>query len=353
MAITFNSRLSRAVDGAVLWRLGLISVAPAGPDAGVVADPDAFWTASRVDQPAPLQARILPTPPWARLLPRSARPAMVELSGPSRGPGDHWGATSLRARVAINARPDAPFVLLLHGYAVPAPWYEERQMQLLVRRGFSVGRLDLPFHLSRRVPRHAPGSGFFSSDPARTLAVLCQAVEDAAAVVAWAREELGVRTGVHGVSLGGLVGGLLACATELDAAALITPPSDLVEIIMELAPIRLRRELDVVDGHGGPWASDAAAARAYLSRRLAPVTLPRLRLRTRPEHVVLIAADHDRIVGAGPVRQTAAAWGVDCWEYSLGHVTVMAARGLVGRVHARLAADLGVAAPSQVGSAAG
>ena len=55
------------------------------------------------------------------------------------------------------------------------------------------------------------------------------------------RDELGARIGVHGVSLGGLVGGLLAATVPLDSAMLITPPCDLVEIILELAPRRLCR----------------------------------------------------------------------------------------------------------------
>jgi hypothetical protein len=336
-----NSRLSRAVDGAVLWRLGLISVAPSSGDGDGLLDPQAFWSASRVATPAPLSAKLVRTsPPWARLVARNERPTFIDLFGPSQGPGDHWGATSLRARLALNPRPDAPFVLLLHGYAVPAPWYEERQMQLLARRGFSVGRLDMPFHLSRRVPRHAPGSGFFSSDPARTLAVLSQAVEDAAAVMAWVRDELGARIGVHGVSLGGLVGGLLAATVPLDSAMLITPPCDLVEIILELAPRRLRRELDVLDGRGGIWGDDAAAARVHLGERLAPVTLRNLRPRTSPDRIVVVVADHDRIVGAGPVREMAEAWGAEMWPYGLGHVTLIAARGLTGRIHARLQQDL-------------
>src|SRR5215471_5309380 len=103
-----NSRLSRAVDGAVLWRLGLISVAPPGGDGRGILDPDAFWSASRVADPAPLGARIVrASAPWARLLPRAQRPTFVDLYGPSQGPGDHWGASNLHARVAINPRADA------------------------------------------------------------------------------------------------------------------------------------------------------------------------------------------------------------------------------------------------------
>src|ERR1700730_4478817 len=111
-----NSRLSRAVDGAVLWRLGLISVAPPSGDGDGLLDPEAFWAASRVATPAPLSAKLVrPSPPWARLVPRNERPTFIDLFGPSQGPGDHWGETSRRARLALNPRPDAPFVLLPHG----------------------------------------------------------------------------------------------------------------------------------------------------------------------------------------------------------------------------------------------
>jgi hypothetical protein len=350
----FNPRLSRAVDGAVLWRLGLIAVASTSTDGGGIADPASFWAASRVEDPAPLTARLVRAPsPWARLIPRAARPTFIDLYGPSQGPGEHWGATNLRARLALHPDPGAPFVLVLHGYAVPAPWYEERQMQLLTRKGFSVGRLDMPFHLSRRIPRHAPGSGFFSTDPERTLAVISQAAEDAAAVMAWVRDELGVPVGVHGVSLGGLVGGLLAATVPLQSAILITPPCDLAEIMLELAPLRLRRELDLLDGRGGPWGVDAAAARAHLNERLGPVTLRRLAPRTSPERIVVVVADHDRIVGAGPVREMAEAWGVDMWQYGLGHVTLIAARGLQARVHSRLAHDLGASGAVAIAAEAG
>ena len=351
--IPIPTRLCRAVDSAVLWRLGMISVAPHTGVQDDPLDPEAFWRASRVSHPAPVTARLVTHPPrWARLLPRAVRPTFIDLVGPSRGPGDHWGASNFKARIALSPRPDAPFVLLLHGYAVPAPWYEERQMQVLTRRGISAGRLEMPFHLSRRLPRHPVGAGYFSSDTARTLAVLSQTTEDAAAVVAWARDELGARIGVHGVSLGGLIGGLLGANMDLDSAILITPPCDLVQIIMDLAPMKLRRELDILDGRGGPWGEDAATARATLARELAPVTLRRLRPVMRPDRIVVVLAHHDRIVGANAVREMADAWGAETWPYSAGHVTLLAARGLGPRIHDRLERDL-LGSPEPAAAVAG
>jgi len=328
-----RSRLLRAADAAVLWRLGLIAIAPGEPPQLVAADPEEFWAASRVGEPETVVAQ----PARGH---DSAGARWLDLRAPSRGPGEHAGARELHARAVIHPDAQAPFVLVLHGYAVPHPWYEERLMRFLLRRGLSAARLELPFHLRRRVPRSGPGSGFFSSDIERTAAVLRQAVEDAAAVVAWARRELGPTAGVLGVSLGGLVAGLLAARVRLQSAVLVTPASDLVEVIVERAPRRIRRRLDLVDGRGGPWAADTLTAHRLLDAALAPLVLRRLIPRTPGNRMTIVAAEYDVIVGAEPVRALAAAWGAECWVYPRGHITVLSARGLVPRLAERLARDL-------------
>lgn len=333
-------RLSRAVDGAVLWRLGIIGVtAPEGGHVHV-GDPAAFWAAARLDRSGRLEEREIAVRRPLRAATRDPRARFVELTGASRGPGDHWGATHVRARAALHPDPAAPVVVVLHGYAVPAPWYEDRTMQQLLRRGISAVRVELPFHLSRRIPRQGPGRGFFSSDLPRTATVLRQSVEDTAAVVAWARRRGGGAVGLHGVSLGALVAALYAANRPVDAAMLVAPPCDLARVILETAPTRVRRRLDVVDGRGGAWGEDAAAARLVLEEMVAPVTPRRLRPRTEAERIVIVVADHDLVVGTLPVRELAAAWGTDLWSYPHGHVTVMTARGLVTRIHDRLEADL-------------
>jgi dienelactone hydrolase len=329
-------RLSRTVDHAVLWRLGRIGMhagpAPAGTHAGI----DAFWAASRVLDPAAVSAR----PAAQRRGRGTAR--LLEISAASDGPGDHPGRSSVVGRVAVHPDPGAPAVLLLHGYAAPSAYYEDHHMRLLLRRGLSAARIDLPFHMHRRIPGQGPGAGFFGSDPAHTCAVLRQATEDAAAVVAWLRQELTPAVGVLGFSLGGLVGCLLAAHVGLDSLVAVTPPCDLAELTLERSPARLRRELGVVPGGGGPWGSDALAARAALDVAMAPVIPRLLTPRTGGDRTTLVAAEHDLLVGHAPVRELAAAWGSECWAYGHGHVTVMTARGLSARIHQRLGRDLAV-----------
>jgi len=339
-------RLSRAVDHAVRWRLGLIPVAADAPMAAPEGGVEAFWEASRVCAPVRLAATALPRRrAWG-----TAR--LVDLRGPSAGPGDHPGSRELHGRVAVHPDPRAPAVLLLHGYAAPNPFYEDYQMRLLLRRGLTAARLELPFHMHRRVPGRAAGSGFFGVDPAHTCAVFRQATEDAAAVVGWLRAEVSPAVGALGFSLGGLVGCLLGATVELDSLVSVTPPCDLAELTLERSPSRVRRELGVLNGGGGPWGSDAAAARAALETALGPVTPRKLRPRTPGDRITLIAAEHDLIVGDRPVRRLAADWGAECWAYGHGHVTVMTARGLSSRIRERLTRDL-VPGASTSGAVAG
>jgi len=328
--------VGRLADAAVRWRLGLIAyhdVAALEPQAA-----EDFWSASHVADPAPLCATPVP-PGWVR----GAR--ALDLRGPSAGPGDHEGARVLRARAYLNpaAAPGAPLVLLLHGYAAAVPTYEEHHARLLLRRGLHAARLDLPHHLRRRPPGWGAGAGFFSSDPHRTAAILRQATEDAAAVVAWARDTVGCPVAVLGFSLGGLVACLLAAAAPLDSMVAVTPPCDLADVVLRRSPLRIRKRLGLVDGGGGPWGADLAAAHDALAQAMAPVTPHLLAPHTPGDRITLVAADNDGIVGAAAVRALASAWGTRLISYPHGHVTVMAARGITARLHDRLADDLSTA----------
>jgi dienelactone hydrolase len=327
-------RLSRSVDHAVRWRLGLIGMHAGAAGQATHEGVEAFWAASRMLDPVPVTGR----PMAARKAWGTAR--LVDISGASSGPGDHPGSSSFSGRVALHPDPGAPVVLLLHGYAALSPIYEDLHMRLLLRRGLSAARIDLPFHLHRRIPGRGAGFGFFGSDPAHTCAVLRQAAEDAAAAVTWLRREVTPAVGVLGFSLGGLVGCLLAANARLESLVSVTPPCDLAELTLVRSPARLRRELGVAGGGGGPWGSDAVAARAALDQAMAPVIPRLLTPRTPAERITLVAAEHDLIVGHAPVRELAAAWGAHCWAYGHGHVTVMTARGITSRIHERLGRDL-------------
>lgn len=340
------AHLSRTVDHAVRWRLGLIGVQPGAATGAQDAGADAFWAASRVEDPHPVTSRP------ARSRGRD-RARVLDIGAASSGPGGHPGSRGLVGSVAIHPDPGAPVVLLLHGYAAVSPFYEEFHTRMLLRRGVSAARIDLPFHMHRKVPGRRAGAGFFGADPAHTCAVLRQATEDAAAVVAWLRRELAPSVGLLGFSLGGLVACLTGAHVAVDSLVSVTPPCDLAELFLERSPARLRRDLGVRPGGGGPWGSDAATARAALERAMAPVTPRLLTPRTRCDRVTLVAAEHDLIVGHAPVLELARAWGAECWGYGHGHVTVMTARGLSGRIHDRLVRDLGAAGRATSGAIAG
>jgi dienelactone hydrolase len=327
-----GSRLWRALDGAVLWQLGHIPVAPATEDAFEWNDIASFWESSTVAAP-PL--------PWTRPV-RTRRDGVrvVQLLGRSQGPGGHIGSRRFEGRAYLHpSGTRAPLVLLLHGYAAPVPYYEDHHARLLLRRGVSAARIDLPFHMSRRSPGQGPGGGFFSTDPRRTAAVFRQATEDAAAVIAWARSEVTPRVAVLGFSLGGMVACLLAATTRLDAVVAVTPPCDLVGTVLERSPRRIRRNLGLIGDGGGPWGDDLSAARAVLAQAMAPVTPALLIPVTPADRITLVAAEDDLIVGADPVRELARTWGANLIDHPRGHVSVMATRGITARLHDRLLGD--------------
>jgi pimeloyl-ACP methyl ester carboxylesterase len=328
----------RGLDRAVLWRLGFIEPAPPWPDGTLPAEEKQFWEESRVSDPPPLEVRRVGT--------RRRGVTVVSLGAraPERALGD------LRGRAWLL--PDAsrrPFVLLLHGYAAPVPWYESHHARLLLRRGASAARIDLPYHIGRRIPGREPGWGFFGLDPRRTAATLRRATEDAAAVVAWARREVSDVVAVVGFSLGGLVACLLAAQLPLDSVVAVTPPCDLVHVYLERAPVGLRRRLGALGGGGGPWGRDEESAREFLRRFLAPVTPARLVPRTDGHRITLIGASCDEIVGVHPVRELATRWRTGFLELPGGHVTLLARRGTTGLLHDRLLAPIRAPGPGACG----
>ena len=178
-----SDRAHRALDAAVLWRLGALRYETPDMLLRDPVSPQEFWDDSQVHRPAPVTA----TARWEHRRSRELR-----LEGPSIGPGDHPGARKLIATAHVNLAPgpDAPMILVIHGFAVPMPLWDGLQARRLRARGAHSMLMDLPFHLRRRVLGRVSGDGFFGTDPAHIRATVRQSVEDAAALVAWARENV-------------------------------------------------------------------------------------------------------------------------------------------------------------------
>ncbi|MGD0834163.1 MAG: alpha/beta fold hydrolase [Candidatus Dormibacteria bacterium] len=322
-----SDRIAEAMDAGVRWQLSTLPVALPPPGSWGPVDPVRFWEESRVHDPVPLTL--------GRLQP--AREDGVEirtLEGASRGPGSHPGSRRLVATARLcPGRRDRPLVLVIHGLLSPFPWYEAWQCRELNRRGAHAVRIDLPYHLRRRPPGGRSGVGYISPDLRWTRDVVRQSVEDCAAVVAWARQEVSDRVAVFGVSLGGLIACLLAAQVELDSLAALAPFCDPAETLMDHLPARPRRILGLDGDGGGAWGRDHREARLTLDAALAPLVPRNFRPATPPERIAIIRPTLDTVVGDAPMERLAETWGCELWNYRQGHISVMNARGLTPKIH--------------------
>jgi len=322
-----STLVARAMDAGVRWQLARLPVELPSPGSWSPADPRAFWAASRLADPAPVS-----TGPVLR---RDRRGVEVRtLTGPSRGPGGDPGSLRLVATAHLRpGRRDLPFVLFVHGLAAPSPWYEERQCRALVKGGAHAARIDLPFHLRRRLAGARSGHGFVRSDLSWTREVVRQSVEDCAAVLAWARREVSDRVAVSGTSLGGLIAVLLGAHLELDALVALAPFCAPAETILDHLPRRTRRVLGLDGDGGGAWGPDREAARQVVGAAFAPIVARTFRPPATPgERIAIVRPTLDRVVGDAPMAELAEAWGADLWSYPQGHISVMNVPGLAARI---------------------
>jgi pimeloyl-ACP methyl ester carboxylesterase len=325
------TKMSRMLDTWVLIRLALVEVEKHDGLAIDQVDSDLFWRLSQVG-----------APPDVRVVRDSAAAEgdgwrELELEAPSDGPGNHPGSRKLFATAHVRRTGEpAPMVVLVHGFAIPFTGYDRWQAFRMRRQGAHTVRIDLPFHLRRRIPGKDSGAEFFSIDLPRMRAVVRQSVEDVAAVVAWARREVTPRIAVFGVSLGGLISALLAALVELDVMVAVAPLAEPAESFTERPPNLVQRRMGMLGDGEDFWGRDSRAARQRIEAGLAPIT-PRLLLPETPgERIAIVRPLQDLVVGPGPMARLAEAWGTELWDYPHGHITVMNAHGMTARIRDRL-----------------
>jgi dienelactone hydrolase len=319
--------VSLILDRMVHVRLTAVGISRPGAIDRAPADPADFWQHSRVRNPRPLRINreweSLDGPRWREL----------ELEGESEGPGSHWGSRRFLSTAHIRRTPGpAPFVLLLHGYAVPQTTYDRWLARQLRQRGAHTARLDLPYHLRRTLPGQRSGDGYFSLDPAHIRGVVQQSVEDAAAIIAWARAEVSPTVAVVGVSLGGLIATQLAAHLDLDRVIAVAPFCDPATTLSQRPPTPSLRHLGMIGEDTQSWGPDRATAGRFLDETLAPLVSRNFTPRTPGNRITLVRAMQDLVVGADPVTELAGAWHTDLWTYPHGHMTVMSASGIARRI---------------------
>ncbi len=162
---------------------------------------------------------------------------------------DYSQNDTLRARrIAPLRRKNKDLLIYVHGWMTPGAALEEVALMPWATRmfGADIVHLDLPFHGSRRPDGSAVnGSFFWSADLVRTIEAVRQAVMDIRTLMRWARRRGYRRVGLAGVSLGGVLTMLTACADDdLDFAVPIVAHTDLTAAL-QTAPIlaAMRRDL--------------------------------------------------------------------------------------------------------------
>jgi len=214
---------------------------------------------------------------------------------------------------------ERPTVLLLHGWNDAINHYSRfpSMSAHLNRHGFNAATLEAPFHFQRSPRQFAAWSNFLSPDILHTVEAARQAIAETRAFALWLRQQGTPALGLMGVSLGGWLGGLAVCHDALfSCAVLLTPVACLDRLVEEVAFCRGIRQ-------------------AWQGR---PVQTGRLNLTEgRPavpkENILLIEAFHDLFVPRQTMEELWRAWDQpDMWRLRYGHIRVLRAPGLNGRI---------------------
>lgn len=198
-----------------------------------------------------------------------------------------------RRAVALHLRRPGgkprPTLIFVHGFLLDDPRLNSRAFCLpwLFRHGYDILLPSLPFHGPRRERRHPySGYGFFAGGLARTNESMLQGVSDLRVWVDALFQRGAPRVGISGLSLGGYMSSMMACAEpRLSFAIPNSPVVAAADMAMEWQPLgALMRSLVLTDGWTFPELRHSMALHSPLSR---PPVLP-------AENLLVIAGAGDR-----------------------------------------------------------
>ena len=224
----------------------------------------------------------------------------------------------------IRGRPDAPAIVLSHGWAHDDHHTVETFfVEPLLKAGFSVAVVAHPFHFDRTPAGTYSGELMVTGDVVLTAQAFRQGVADLSAVVSWLLDE-GLAVGVMGYSLGGYLAALLACVRDDLRAVVIGAAGDSVvsPILDTRLGVNVREDLSQSGMH----------ARDRLEMAWGIISPGRLAPRVPRERILMVAAAWDRIMLPSSVRRLHDAWGGPAlqWEPQ-GHYTLLAVPGRLVR----------------------
>lgn len=215
----------------------------------------------------------------------------------------------------ITGKPEAPTVIVLHGWQMESYAFFDHYCRLLVREGYNAALIDLPYHLHRRAPNSYHGQYTFSDDATLTVMVMKQSVSDVEGAINWLKTRGVEKIGTFGVSYGGMLAGLVGCVDPAVAfMMLVVPPTDLYEFF---TATRLGHEFE----RRNPNMFEELQRHRELFER---ISLVNLTPRTSPDNIFIVMAEYDEMVSPDAIDRLWYAWQRPHIErYVHGHLSVI------------------------------
>ena len=260
-------------------------------------------------------------------IPAQAEAAKVQFTGPiglhfeTPRPGAFIENNTVHGRLyrCAGLWQERPTVLLLHGWNDATDHYVRfpRMAAQFNRNGFNAATLEAPFHFQRRPCQLGAWSNFLCPDILRTVEAVRQAVSETRAFAEWLRQQGCPAVGLLGVSLGGWLAGLTVCHDARFSCAVLLVPVASLDRMLEEAPFCCDIRL--------AWKGRPVEAGKLNLTEVRPA-IPR-------QNILLIEAVHDLFVPAETMEELWRAWDQpEIWRLRHGHISVLAAPGLHGRI---------------------
>jgi dienelactone hydrolase len=268
--------------------------------------------------------RVIDSPEY---IPAEVEAAKVQFTGAGRfcfetpRPGAFVENNTVHGRLYRCAQrwQEQPAVLLLHGWNDVINHHLRFPVMAaqLNRSGFNAATLEAPFHFQRRPRQLRAWGNFLCPDIMRTVEAVRQAVMESRAMAEWLRQQGCPAVGMLGISLGGWLAGLAVCHdARFSCAVLLAPVARLDRLVEEAAFCRSLRL--------------AAKGERIVAGRL---NLTEGRPAMPKENILLIESIHDLFVPRDTMEELWRAWDQpEMWRLRHGHISVLAAPGLNGRI---------------------
>jgi dienelactone hydrolase len=214
---------------------------------------------------------------------------------------------------------ERPTAILLHGWN-DAIHHHIRFPHLAAqfnRNGLNAVTLEAPFHFQRRPRQLGAWSNFLCPDIFRTVEAMRQEISEIRAFAGWLRRQGCPAVGLVGVSLGVLMAGLTVCHDARFSCAVLLVPVARLDRMLEEAPFCRHIRL--------AWNGRPVEAGKLNLTEVRPV-IPL-------QNILLIEGIHDLFVRAETMEELWRAWDKpEIWRLRQGHISVLAAPGLHGRI---------------------